>query len=58
MDTKQYTGLGLYLSEIDPQHQGPIWHLQCIIVFCRIHFQRSILKAIGTKIEDQAFGVA
>lgn len=64
MDSKQYTGkyfpniyaaatkylgLGQYLSEIDPQHQNPIWHLQHIIIFCRVHFQRSILKAIGTK---------
>ncbi|BCR90626.1 uncharacterized protein ACHE_60512A [Aspergillus chevalieri] len=48
MDSKQYTGLGQYLSEIDPQHQDIIWHLQRIIVFCRVHFQRSILKAIGT----------
>lgn len=63
MDSKQYTGkyllttwktytnylgLGQYLSEIDPQHQDITWHLQHIIVFCRVHFQRSILKAIGT----------
>ncbi|KAG2000741.1 hypothetical protein GB937_010883, partial [Aspergillus fischeri] len=41
--------LGQYLSEIDPRHHDPIWHLQHIIVFCRVHFQRSILKAIGTK---------
>jgi hypothetical protein len=63
MDSKQYTGkyllttsktltncqgLGRYLSEIDPQHQDITWHLQHIIVFCRVHFQRTILKCIGT----------
>jgi hypothetical protein len=63
MDSKQYTGkyssttlevptnylgLGRYLSEIDPQHQDITWQLQHIIIFCRVHFQRSILKAIGT----------
>jgi hypothetical protein len=60
MDSKQYIGryfttvfkiltnclgLGQYLSEIDPQHQDITWHLQHIIVFCRVHFQRSILEA-------------
>ncbi|EAW24036.1 uncharacterized protein NFIA_036080 [Aspergillus fischeri NRRL 181] len=48
MDSKQYTGLGQYLSEIDPQHRDVTWHLQHIIIFCRVHFQRSILKTIGT----------
>lgn len=63
MDSKQYTGkyfltaleavtnylgLGQYLSEIDPQRQDITWHLQHLIIFCRVHFQRSILKAIGT----------
>lgn len=49
MDTKQYTGLGQYLSEIDPKHHDIIWHLQHMVVFCRVHYQRSILNAIGTR---------
>lgn len=44
-----YLGLGQYLSEIDPQHRDPVWQLEHIIIFCRVHFQRSILKAIGTR---------
>jgi hypothetical protein len=64
MDTKQYTGrrlsssyqaltnylgLGQYLSEVDPQHRASTWHLQHMIVFCRVHFQRTILSTIGTR---------
>ena len=64
MDNKQYSGkyfksnkqllakrlgLGKYLSEIDHEHREILWHLQRIIVFCRVHFQRTILKAIGTQ---------
>lgn len=64
MDNKQYSGkyfksnkqllakrlgLGKYLSEIDHDHREILWHLQRIIVFCRVHFQRTILKAIGTQ---------
>lgn len=65
MDTKQYSGkclrstsqvlanrlqgLGKYLSEIDPLHRDSTWHLQRIIVFCKIHFQRTILKCLGSK---------
>ncbi|ODM21423.1 hypothetical protein SI65_02267 [Aspergillus cristatus] len=49
MDSKQYTGLGKYLSEIDPQNHDVTWHLQHIIIFCRVHFQRSILNTIGTR---------
>jgi hypothetical protein len=64
MDTKQYSGkyfspawqtvfncllgLGKYLSEIDPDFCDPYWHLQRIIVFCKIHFQRTILKCLGS----------
>lgn len=64
MDTKQYTGkclsstmavptnclgLGKYLQEIDPGHRDWRWQLQHIIVFCHIHFQRTILRTIGTQ---------
>lgn len=64
MDSKQYTGkyfytsyevatkylgLGRYLSEIDPRNRDVTWQLQHIIIFCRVHFQRSILKAIGSR---------
>jgi hypothetical protein len=64
MDSKQYTGkyfptgyevahkylgLGRYLSEIDPRNRDVTWQLQHIIIFCRVHFQRSIFKAIGSK---------
>ena len=64
MDSKQYTGkyftatsqalnnhlgLGKYLSEIAPQNHDVTWHLQHIIMFCRVHFQRSILNTIGTR---------
>ena len=46
--TNQLLGLGKYLSEIDPEHRDPTWHLERIIVFCKIHFQRTILKCIGS----------
>jgi hypothetical protein len=49
MDSKQYSGLGRYLSEIDPQHRDVTWQLEHIILFCRVHFQRSILKVLGTR---------
>ncbi|EAA67000.1 hypothetical protein AN8575.2 [Aspergillus nidulans FGSC A4] len=49
MDSKLYTGLGQYLSEVDPQRRDITWQLERIIVFCQVHFQRSILKAIGTR---------
>ncbi|OJJ94572.1 hypothetical protein ASPACDRAFT_37780, partial [Aspergillus aculeatus ATCC 16872] len=54
MDTKQYSGLGRYLSEIDPQHRDYVWQLQHFVVFCRVHFQRTILKAIGTRNKDSS----
>jgi hypothetical protein len=44
----KYLGLGRYLSEIDPHHRDINWHLERLIVFCRVHFQRTVLKAIGT----------
>lgn len=64
MDTKQYTdkclvspwqtpaghlGLGKYLSEIDPGRHDVTWHLEHIIIFCRVHFHWSVLKVIGTR---------
>lgn len=64
MDNKQYSGkylassfqaftkclgLGRYLAELDSQREEISWYLQRIIVFCHVHFQRTILSAIGTK---------
>ncbi|EYE90406.1 uncharacterized protein EURHEDRAFT_417473 [Aspergillus ruber CBS 135680] len=48
MDTKQYTGLGQYLQEIDPLHRPILWQLQGIIIFCRVHFFRTITEAVGS----------
>jgi hypothetical protein len=42
-------GLGQYLEEIDPDKHDSTWQLQHIIMFCRVHFQRNILKAIGSR---------
>jgi hypothetical protein len=63
MDTKQYTGkyitklllkhllntsgLGQYLQEIDPQHHPILWQLKGIIIFCRVHFFRTITETVG-----------
>ncbi|EAW17145.1 uncharacterized protein NFIA_005070 [Aspergillus fischeri NRRL 181] len=48
MDSKQYTGLGQYLQEIDPQHHPILWQLKGIIVFCQVHFFRTITEAVGS----------
>ncbi|PYH99822.1 hypothetical protein BO71DRAFT_415300 [Aspergillus ellipticus CBS 707.79] len=45
MDTKQYTGLGQYLHEIDPLHRPVLWQLQGIIIFYRVYFFRIITEA-------------
>lgn len=50
----KYLGLGQYLSEIDPQHHDITWQLQHIIVFCRVHFQRTILKILGNQSKGTA----
>ncbi|EYE90581.1 uncharacterized protein EURHEDRAFT_466851, partial [Aspergillus ruber CBS 135680] len=47
MDTKQYTGLGRFLQEIDPLRRPILWQLKGIIIFCRVHFFRTITEAVG-----------
>ncbi|OAF57839.1 hypothetical protein VC83_05497 [Pseudogymnoascus destructans] len=48
MDSKQMSGLGRYLSDIDDHHRPWQWHVQHVIIYCTIHFKRGILKAVGT----------
>ncbi|OJD22190.1 hypothetical protein ACJ73_06466 [Blastomyces percursus] len=48
MDTKQMTGLGQAIAEIDDQHRGWHWQLRNIIIFCHIHFMRGVDRTIGT----------
>jgi hypothetical protein len=43
-----YLGLGQYLQEIDPFHQPVLWQLQRLIIFCRVHFFRTITEAVGS----------
>lgn len=43
-----YLGLGQYLQEIDPLHRPILWQLQGIIIFCRVHFFRTITEAVGS----------
>lgn len=47
MDTKQYAGLARYLKEIDPYHRSLLWQLQSIIIFCRVHFFRTITEIVS-----------
>ncbi|KAF2785525.1 hypothetical protein K505DRAFT_261890, partial [Melanomma pulvis-pyrius CBS 109.77] len=47
MDGKQMAGLGKYLTTIDPLHREWQWQLKNVVVFCQIHFLRSITAAGG-----------
>jgi len=46
VDSKQYTGLGQYLQEIDPQYRSIIWQLKGILIIRRVHFFRTITKIV------------
>ncbi|KAG5299857.1 hypothetical protein I7I50_06618 [Histoplasma capsulatum G186AR] len=48
MDTKQMTGLGLAVNEINPQQRGWKWQLRNLIIFCHIHFFQGIDHTIET----------
>jgi hypothetical protein len=50
-------GLGRFLQEIDPLHRPILWQLKGIIIFCRVHFFRTITEAVGNKNKDQEYGV-
>lgn len=50
-----YLGLGKYLQEIDPLQRPMLWQLQGIIIFCRVHFFRTITEAVGRN--DRGIGV-
>lgn len=41
-----FLGLGQYLREIDPQHRPLPWQLKGIIIFCRVHFFRTITNIV------------
>ncbi|KAK2793175.1 hypothetical protein FQN52_001823 [Onygenales sp. PD_12] len=49
MDNKQMTGLAQYLAEVDSEHRPYQWQLKNIMIFCHIHFFRSITKAVGSQ---------
>ncbi|KAF2714917.1 hypothetical protein K504DRAFT_486708 [Pleomassaria siparia CBS 279.74] len=49
MDGKQITGLGEYLSSIDPLRREWQWQLKNIVVLCQTSFLRSITTAAGSK---------
>jgi hypothetical protein len=38
--------IGEYLQSIDPEKRTPTWHLERVLVFCRIHFQRGVLRTV------------
>lgn len=46
MDTKQFTGLGIYLQSVDPQHRDWRVQIQHILIYCRVHFYRLIAKLL------------
>lgn len=43
-------GLGQYLSNLDPQHRPWQYQIRHVIVYCVVHFTRSINKAAGTEV--------
>ncbi|KAF2809704.1 uncharacterized protein BDZ99DRAFT_387971, partial [Mytilinidion resinicola] len=47
MDTKQMPGFGRYLSGIDPQRRHWQWHVKHAVVYCTIHFQHGVERAVG-----------
>jgi hypothetical protein len=42
-------GFGRYLTSVDPSHRPWLWQVQHTIIYCQIHFQRSIDRAAGTQ---------
>ncbi|KAF1808090.1 hypothetical protein P152DRAFT_256677 [Eremomyces bilateralis CBS 781.70] len=51
MCPKQMKGFGRYLKTVDPQRRSWDWHARRTVIFCRVHFFRSIEKLIR---EDEA----
>lgn len=50
-------GLALHLAEIDLSNRPLKWHLQNIVIFCRIHFLRGISETLKTD-DNERPGVA
>ncbi|KAJ6133753.1 hypothetical protein N7523_000075 [Penicillium sp. IBT 18751x] len=55
---QQMKGLGLYLQEQDIEHKRDWkWQCQSILIFCRMHFMRTVSKLIPTQ-EGERFQFA
>ncbi|EEH41177.2 hypothetical protein PAAG_03463 [Paracoccidioides lutzii Pb01] len=55
MCNKQMAGLARYLAELDPQKHHFSWQLKNIVIFCHVHFFRSISNLV--KSENQHISV-
>ncbi|PGG96334.1 hypothetical protein AJ80_09842 [Polytolypa hystricis UAMH7299] len=55
MCNKQMAGLARYLAELDPQNHPCSWQLKNIVIFCHVHFFRSISNLV--KPEDRHISV-
>jgi hypothetical protein len=42
-------GLGLYLQRRDPENREWTWQLRNIILFCHIHFKRTVRKMVPSE---------
>jgi len=53
-----FKGFGQYLESIDPKKRDWKWHLKRTLIFCRVHFLRSIDQLVGTtnKAPDSVYG--
>ncbi|KAJ5885894.1 uncharacterized protein N7473_008568 [Penicillium subrubescens] len=49
MDQGQFVGLGLYLQRRDPENREWTWQLRNIILFCHIHFKRTVRKMVPSE---------
>ncbi|KAF1811308.1 hypothetical protein P152DRAFT_68557 [Eremomyces bilateralis CBS 781.70] len=48
MELGQLEGFGQYLATLDSESRSWEWQVQNTVIFCQIHFQRSIDRAAGT----------
>ncbi|EYE94136.1 uncharacterized protein EURHEDRAFT_458234, partial [Aspergillus ruber CBS 135680] len=51
MDAKQMSGLGHYLQSLDPLCRPWTWQLKNVIIFCHVHFKRTITRLLGSDMD-------